>query len=232
MPGIIGGSSSSYMKQAPAMISAILGSFLGPVGIAAGAGTSFMFDRGAGVAENNAEVALAAREKIKDRTGLEDKDIDDLLAGKLNDPKKLRAITENIKDVENLFNKDMAATTWDAAVDAMLMAVPIGALAKANAYIRGTKAWRTALRNPGVRSMLRSKLGEDFAKGFEAGSLASPLVGVGGGLLNATAGRAVKTGAEKLGNILVRKVDDTYTGALAHQLGKRMTMLSRGTSRL
>lgn len=240
MPGIIGGSASSYMKQAPAMISSILGGLVagaatgGGAWLAAGAGAlgSFMMNYGAGVSENNAEVALAAKERIKAKTGLEDKDIDDLIAGKLDDPAKLRKITENITDVENLFNKDMAATTWDAAIDAMLGAVPIGAMAKMNAYVRGTKAWKKALRNPAVRSALRSKFGEDVVAGFEAGSLASPLAGVAAGLANATVGRAAKTGLEKAGNLLIRNVDNTYTGSLARALGKRMMMVAKGSEKL
>lgn len=244
MPGIIGGSASSYMKQAPAMISSILGGLVagaatgGAAWLAAGGGAlgSFMMNYGAGVSENNAEVALAAKERIKARTGLEDKDIEDLVAGKMHDPAKLRKITENITDVENLFNKDMAATTWDAAVDAMLGAVPIGGMAKLNSYVRGSKAWRKALRNPAIRSALRSKYGEtlvdDFAKGFEAGGLASPLAGVATGVANATVGRAAKKGAESLGNLIIRHSDDTYLGSLGKALGKRMTMMAKASEKL
>ena len=130
------------------MISSILGGLAATVGtggtalLAAGAGAagSYLMNRSAGISENNAEVAMAAREKIKERTGLSDKDIDNIVEGKLDDPKKLRKITETIKgvDVENLFNQDMAATTWDAAIDAALGAVPVGLIAKANKFIRGT----------------------------------------------------------------------------------------------
>ena len=232
MPGIIGGSSSSYMKQAPAMLAAILGSFAGFGGIAAGAATSFMFNYGAGISENNAEVALAAREKIKERAGLTDEDINAMLDGKLTDIKKLRAISENISNVENLFNKDMAATTWDAAVDAVLSTVPIGAMAKANSFIRGTKAWKKATANPVLKKVLESTIGQDIKAGWEAGSMASPLVGVGTAAANATIGKAARVGAENLGNILVQKADETWTGAIARSLGKRMQLLSKGTSKL
>lgn len=240
MPGIIGGSASSYMKQAPAMISSILG------GLAAGAATggaawlagaagalgSFAMNYGAGVSENNAEVALAAKERIKARTGLEDKDIDDIISGKMTDPAKLRKITENITDVENLFNKDMAATTWDAAIDAMLGTVPIGSMAKLNSYIRGSKAWAKAMKVPAIKAALESSFGKDVIAGFEAGSIASPLVGVATGAANATVGKATKKGAEAFGNLIIRHSDDTYLGSLAKGLGKRMTMLAKGSQKL
>lgn len=240
MPGIIGGSASSYMKQAPAMISSILG------GLVAGAATggaawlagatgalgSFAMNYGAGVSENNAEVALAAKERIKARTGLEDKDIDDIISGKMTDPAKLRKITENITDVENLFNKDMAATTWDAAIDAMLGTVPIGSMAKLNSYIRGSKAWAKAMKVPAIKAALESSFGKDVVAGFGVGSIASPLAGVAAGAANATVGRATKKGAEALGNLIIRHSDDTYLGSLAKGLGKRMTMLAKGSQKL
>ena len=235
MPGIIGGSSSSYMKQIPAMLSSILGYAAANVATgggallatALGAAGSFAMNRAAGVAENNAEVALATKEKIKAKTDLTDEDIDKLISGKLDDPKKLRAITENIKDAENLFNQDMAATTLDAAIDAALGAVPVGAIAKMNKFVRGTKAWKKAVTNPTIKNILRSKFGEDVIKGWETGSLASPLVGIGTAAANATIGRAVKNGATGLKNLVVRATDNTLYGALAHDMAKEMSLLGK-----
>lgn len=73
MPGIIGGSASSYMKQVPAMAAGLIGGIIAGAatggvawGAAAlGAAGSFGMNRAAGISENNAEVALAAKEKIK-----------------------------------------------------------------------------------------------------------------------------------------------------------------------
>lgn len=240
MPGIIGGSSSSYMKQVPAMLSSILGYAAANVATgggallatALGAAGSFAMNRAAGVSENNAEVALATKDKIKAKTNLTDEDIDKLVSGKLDDPKKLRAITENIRDVENLFNQDMAATTWDAAIDAALGAVPVGAIAKINRFVRGTKAWRKAVTNPTMKKILRSKFGEDVVKGWEAGSVASPLVGVGAAAANATIGRAVKNGAAGLKNLVVRGTDNTLYGALAHDMAKEISLLGKTSKAL
>ena len=53
--------------------------------LGSGGASSFLMQRGAGISENNAEVALATVEKIKDRTGLSEKDIQDILSGKLRD---------------------------------------------------------------------------------------------------------------------------------------------------
>jgi uncharacterized protein YpuA (DUF1002 family) len=117
MPGIMGGSASSYMKQVPAMLAGIVGGAVGAsligagalgtsaalAATATGASTSFAFNRAAGISENNAEVALATIEKVKERTGLEEDDIKKILSGEMKDPAKLRKITENIHNVENLF---------------------------------------------------------------------------------------------------------------------------------
>lgn len=218
------------------MLSSILGytvasAATGGAALAAGllgATGSFAMNRAAGISENNAEVALAAKEKIKARTGLADEDIDKLVAGKLDDPKKLRAITENIKDVENLFNQDMAATTWDAAIDAALGAVPVGTLAKMNRFIRGTKAWRKAVTNPTMKNILRSKFGEDIVEGFNKGrEIAGPAAGTITALANATIGRAAKSGAKKLEGLVVRASDNTLYGALAHDMAKEMSLLGK-----
>lgn len=251
MPGIMGGSASSHMKQVPGLIAGLvagivatplvaggtLASVLGGVGVAGtGFGTSFTFNRGAGISENNVEVALAAVEKIKERTDLSEKDIKDLLAGKLHDQAKLRQITEQIGNVENLFRTDMAATTWDAAVDAALNTVPLGTLSKLGKFMRGGKAVEKILANQAVKKAVESKIGQtivnDFRTGYRTFDATSPLGGTIGGALNVTAGRAAREGAKALRNFVVRKADNTLTGALAHDLWKEMEMMGKGLQRL
>ena len=200
--------------------------------LTAGGGTSFAFMRGAGISENNAEVALAAIEKIKDRTGLSDKEIQNIISGKDTDPAKLRKIQENIRNTENLFNADMAATTWDAAIDAALNTMPIGAIASAGKYIKGTKAFSKAMSNPVMRKVLESKLGSDFVKGWNAASVGGIGVGVVGGAANATVGRGAREAAKKFGNFIVRTADDTSFGAIAHDLWKETNLLGRAALNL
>lgn len=251
MPGIIGGSSSSYMKQIPGMVAGLAagvmaspliagagaGSVLGGVGILAGGmGTSFAFNRGAGISENNAEVALAAVEKIKQKTDLSEKDIKDLLAGKLTDQAKLRQVTENIGNVENLFNTDMAATTWDAAVDAALNTMPIGALSRLGRFAKGTKVARKILDNPVLRKAAESRLGKTFAGDFKTAyrtmDTTSPLGGTVAGLTNATVIRGMKEGSKALSNFVMREAEGTAAGKLAGNLWKRTEMLGKAIQRL
>ena len=73
MPGLIAGSVSGLSKQLPAMLTGIATSFAtGGAGAAAwlagalGGGTTYALNYGAGASENNAEVAMAYTERIKD----------------------------------------------------------------------------------------------------------------------------------------------------------------------
>lgn len=251
MPGIMGGSSSSYMKQIPGMVAGLAagivasplvagagaGSMIGGIGtLGAGLGTSFAFNRGAGISENNAEVALAAVEKIRQRTDLSEKDIKDLLAGKLTDQAKLRQITENIGNVENLFNADMAATTWDAAVDAALNTMPIGALARIGKFAKGTKIAGKIMSNPVMKRAAESRLGRVFANDFRGAyrtlDATSPLGGAVAGLTNATVIRGAKEGTKALGNFVMRRAEGTAAGKLANNLWKRTEMLSKAMQKL
>ena len=236
MPGIMGGSSSSYMKQIPGMIVGLGG------GITAGLATggtawaaallggagSFAFNRGAGISENNAEVALAAKEVIKDKTGLTEKQIDDVLSGKDTDIRKLRKIRENIKSSENLFNRDMAATTWDAAIDAALNVVPVGSMARLRKWVKGTKAFEKAMANAAVKEAVESNIGRDFIAGYRALDATSPIAGVLGGAANATLGRATRNGL----NLLARKTEESAVGQLGKRIGTELSMLSKAAQNI
>lgn len=241
MPGIMGGSASSYMKQIPAMAAGIVGGIAaglatGGVGtiaaLAAGGGTSFALQRGAGISENNAEVAIAAAERIKKRTGLTDKDINDILSGKMTDQAKLRKITENIKTVENLFNEDMAATTWDAAVDATLNTIPFGYISQLGKFVRGSEVLNKITTRPLIKKAIESSFGKDFAKGFRAGEVAGPLAAATSGLLNSTVGKGARVGLNKLKNFVISKSDDNIYGALAHDLWKEQSLFGRAATNL
>ena len=239
MPGIMGGSSSSYMKQIPAMIAGLAGGVAATamsggaslIPLAAGGLSSFGLQRAAGISENNAEVAEHAIERVKNKTGLSEKDISDIISGKLTDPAKLRKITENIKTVENLFDTDMAATTWDAAVDATLNTVPIGHLAKLGKFARDAKAFKKVLENPLIRRAVESRFGQDFVRGYRAFDAAGPTVGVLGGVANSTVGRGTKEASKALGNFIVRKTDGTKAGELFNAVQKRLSSLGKATAR-
>ena len=53
----------------------------------------------------------------------------------------------------------MAATTWDAAVDAALNTVPLGTLSKLGKFMRGGKAVEKILANQAVKKAVESKIG-------------------------------------------------------------------------
>lgn len=127
----------------------------------------------------------------------------------------------------------MAATTWDAAVQAMVDVIPVGSVARLGKYIKGSKAAQKAIsriaKNSDAAEAFASRFGSDFLKGAQAGGMVSPVIGGTAGLLNATAGRAIKAGANKLGDILVRKTEGTILGALGEELGQRMSMLGKAS---
>lgn len=244
MPGIMGGSNSSYMKQLPAMAAGLVGGIAASVasaGVAvpallAGLGTSFTLNRAAGISENNAEVAISAIEKIKDKTGLTDDEIKGILSGKFTDQKRLRQIAENIQNSENLFRTDMAATTWDAAINSALQTVPIGKLSGLTKMLRGTRAFRKAITTPAMKKILRSKLGKDmlsdFTAGYGAGETVNPIVGAALGIGNATVGRLSKEAAKRFGNFVVKTADSTKAGALLKKLAKSLDMTSEAALRI
>lgn len=249
MPGIMGGSASSYMKQIPAMAAAIAtgtaaslvsGGAAIPI-LAAGGLTGFGLNRAAGISENNAEVSENARQLIKDRTKLTDEDINDILSGKMVDQAKLRQITENIKSVENLFRQDMAATTWDAAVETMLNTIPIGYISKLGKFARGSKVYQKVIQNEKIKKALESSFGKDFARGYNVGDVAGPLSGVATGVAAGTLGSAARHIGEsaalnqlkkKIGNFVISKTDDTLYGSLAHDMWKELSMLGRAATRV
>jgi len=88
------------------------------------------------------------------------------------------------------------------------------------------------MEKAGTKAALAERFGKDFVQGWDAGSLASPLAGVGAGLANATIGRGVRAGASKVKNILVRKLDDTFDGALIHDLVRNTEKVAESVGKL
>ena len=93
----------------------------------------------------------------------------------------------------------MAATTWDAAIDAALTTVPVGTMAKAGKFVRGSKLVQELSKNPIMKKIIESKMGSAAASGFEWGSTAGPGAGAVGAFLNSTVGLGTKEATKKLG---------------------------------
>lgn len=202
MPGLIAGSTSGLSKIVPAMLTgALTGAAIAAtggwaaVGLAAtGALPTLAMNYGAGVAENNAEVAMAYTERLKDylksQPGKKGSLFDDIVAEgrdklnlyssttdddqifehfrrgdyNINNVAANKKMHELAVGIESQFQDDMAATTWSAGLETVLQILPFGkALSSLKAGL-GTK-----LAESGTMKAL--------AKGYEIGSIASPIGG-------------------------------------------------------
>lgn len=202
MPGLIAGSTSGMSKMIPAMLTGALtgaaiaatGGWAG-VGIAAAGGLpTLALNYGAGVAENNAEVAMAYTERLKGylqaQPGKKGSMFDDIVA---EGRKKLDLNTSTVDDdqifehfrrgdfninnvavnkkmyelavgIESQFQDDMAATTWSAGLETVLQILPFGKALSVLKAGLGTK-------------LAESSTMKALTKGYEIGSIASPIGG-------------------------------------------------------
>ena len=202
MPGLIAGSTSGLSKIVPAMLTgALTGAAVAATGglagigvAAAGALPTLALNYGAGVAENNAEVAMAYTERLKDylksQPGKKGSMFDDLVA---EGRKKLDLNSSTIDDdqifehfrrgdfninnvavnkkmnelaigIESQFQDDMAATTWTAGLETVLQILPFGKALSALKAGLGTKLAESATM-------------KTLTEGYKIGSIASPIGG-------------------------------------------------------
>lgn len=196
MSGVMGSSGTSWRTQiASAVIGAVGGfaaPFTGGASVAAAAPIVFGLNYAAGIDENQAEVATAAREKFTAMLGGENspkyeqfiKDgraqlpknisvpdsriVDMYLTGQIVSNKSdiNRAKVDTHKDIEALFTKDMVATTADNLIDTALEVMPFG---KSVSETMGLKNWKFYKRASAIPRYLRKKGG--LAKeAYEIGS--------------------------------------------------------------
>lgn len=196
MSGVMGSSGTSWRTQlASAVIGAgggLLAPFTGGASVAAAAPIVFGLNYAAGIDENQAEVATAAREKFTAMLGGENspkykqfiKDgraqlpknisvpdsriVDMYLTGQIVSNKSdiNRAKVDTHKDIEALFTKDMVATTADNLIDTVLEVMPFG---KSVSETMGLKNWKFYKRASAIPRYLRKKGG--LAKeAYEIGS--------------------------------------------------------------
>ena len=211
MPGLIAGSVSGLSKQLPAMLTGIATSCAtGGAGAASwlagalGGGTAYALNYGAGASENNAEVAIAYTERIKDylqsqkgkkgslyddviaegrkKLGMESKAIDDdqvferFRRGEytLNNAAANKKMHELAIGIESQFQDDMAATTWSAGLETALQIIPFG-----KALSLPSRALRyQVLKSAAGRKAIREGALGTLAKGYEIGAIASPIGGM------------------------------------------------------
>lgn len=202
MSGVMGSSGTSWRTQlASAAIGAAGGlaaPFTGGASVAAAAPIVFGLNYAAGIDENQAEVATAAREKFTAMLGGENspkykqfiKDgraqlpknisvpdsriVDMYLTGQIvsNKTDINRAKVDVHKDIEALFTKDMVATTADNLIDTVLEVMPFG---KSVSETMGLKNWKFYKRASAIPRYLRKKGGlakeaYEIGSAFKAGA--------------------------------------------------------------
>ena len=202
MSGVMGSSGTSWRTQIASAVIGTVGGlaapFTGGASVAAAAPIVFGLNYAAGIDENQAEVATAAREKFTAMLGGENspkykqfiKDgraqlpknisvpdsriVDMYLTGQIVSNKSdiNRAKVDTHKDIEALFTKDMVATTADNLIDTALEVMPFG---KSVSETMGLKNWKFYKRASEIPKYLRKKGGlakeaYEIGSAFKAGA--------------------------------------------------------------
>ena len=219
MPGLLAGTTSGMTKTIPAMLLGVgtagllTAASVATGGLAAGlaagavagiAGT-FALNYGAGVDENNMEVAEAYSDQIKDylnsqhlsgsnktlyqqlikegREKLNDRSLSDeeifekFRKGDFytDDVRIQKKMRELSIGIESMFQDDMAAVTWSSGLETMLQVAPIGRALGITKPLR-RKLMRQAVRSEAAKKLLRSEMLSTAANDFKSGlQLASPV---------------------------------------------------------
>lgn len=204
MPGLIAGSASGGSKILPAMLlgtataaaSVATGGIGGAAIFAAGGAGTLGLNYGAGVAENNAEVALAYNERLEDYLKNEDGKDGSLYDDIVKEGRRKLGLDKSVSDeqvfeqfrkglytvnnaaankkmaklatgIESQFQDELFATTGSAILETALEITPIGAFGKALKIPRWAKY--AMLKNASRREALRAgKLGA-IASGLTKG---------------------------------------------------------------
>ena len=186
MSGVMGSSGTSWRTQLASVAigtaGGLLAPFTGGASVAAAAPIVFGLNYAAGIDENQAEVATAAREKFTAMLGGENsakykqfiKDgraqlpknisvpdsriVDMYLTGQIGSNKTdiNRAKIDTHRDIEALFTKDMVATTADNLIDTVLEVMPFG---KSVSQTMGLNNWKFYKRASAIPRYLRKKGG-------------------------------------------------------------------------
>lgn len=202
MSGVMGSSGTSWRTQIASAVIGAAGGFAAPftggASAAAAAPIVFGLNYAAGIDENQAEVATAAREKFTAMLGGENspkykqfiKDgraqlpknisvpdsriVDMYLTGQIvaNKSDINRAKVDTHKDIEALFTKDMVATTADNLINTVLEVMPFG---KSVSETMGLKNWKFYKRASEIPGYLRKKGGlakeaYEIGSAFKAGA--------------------------------------------------------------
>ena len=212
LPGLVAGSTSGMSKIIPAMLLGIAtgggtlaaGAAYGTLG-ALGAGTAgylatAAFNYGAGIAENNSEVAEAYNERIKDylqhesgkngtlyddiilegrkklnlKNATDDEVFEQFRRGSydINNAAANKKMMQLATGIENQFQDDMMATTYGALFESALEVIPFGRVVKVPRSLR-----YVALSTSKGRKFMRGETLSNLKEGFIVGSSINPVMG-------------------------------------------------------
>ena len=240
MPGLIAGSTSGSSKILPSMLIGIAtaagvaasGGTLAPVLIGtAGFGATAGLDYGAGIDENNAEVANAYKEKIEPHLRAQKtnggksnmyKDLikegrnklgKDLTDEQIFDAFRRGDFTSNnaalnkslyklATGMESQFQDDMHATTYGALFESALQVIPVGKLLPSRALKYAL------LKNSAGRKLVRKseKLVDNLSEGLAVGAAVNPAVGAMYAPIHATLVRPVYDAIGSLGKKVINSI--------------------------
>lgn len=248
MPGLVAGSTSGMSKMLPAMLTGIAAgiatggaSSAAMLASAVGGGATLGLNYGAGVSENNAEVAMAYSDRIKDylqnqkgkngslyddvisegrrKLGLTSSVIDDdqvfdrFRNGEytINNAAANKKMRELAVGIESQFQDDMAATTWSAGLETALQIVPFGKVLS----LPGKALRYQVLKSAAGRKAIRNGALNTIAKGYELGSVASPIAG----MLYAPVHYALSPARKNIGKAAASILDDlSKTAGMAEDI--------------
>ena len=171
------------------------------------------------------DIINEAREKVKDinpdSAKLPDNDLLQLVMNgiiSIDNPNALKTLDKAISGVENLFRRDMAAVTWDAAVDTFASTLPFNRIAGGSKLMRATKEAIKA--NPALAKIAESRFGKEVIDGLR---------GAGGAFARGSIGGPV-TGAANVGLHLVLNPLEKKMGALGNKLASKIASTAKAAT--
>lgn len=238
LSGVMGSSGTSWRTQLASMAIGAVGGALSPYtgggSVAVAAPIVYGLNYSAGLDENQAEVATAAREKFTAMLGGENSAkykqfvkesraqlpknmvvtdaqlVDMYLTGQIgtNRTDIKRAKIDTHRDIENLFQKDMVATTADNMIDTALTVMPFGSTAKQASWLTDRKWYKRLsavpryLRRKGAAAREAYEATSAFGRGAAKGAELFAPLGAGGTVIGSGIGGVTNTAIHYIGKAI------------------------------
>lgn len=238
LSGVMGSSGTSWRTQLASIAIGAVGGALSPYtgggSVAVAAPIVYGLNYSAGLDENQAEVATAAREKFTAMLGGENSAkykqfvkesraqlpknmvvtdaqlVDMYLIGQIgtNRTDIKRAKIDTHRDIENLFQKDMVATTADNMIDTALTVMPFGSTAKQASWLTDRKWYKRLsavpryLRRKGAAAREAYEATSAFGRGAAKGAELFAPLGAGGTVIGSGIGGVTNTAIHYIGKAI------------------------------